>query len=82
MGQSGVAEVDVVVDDAGQQVAACSVNDFVDRHGGVVVALEDFFDAVIVDDERPDETAPFVDERHVLDLRTKVHSLAFLYVFG
>ena len=72
----------VVVDNAGQQVAACSVNDFVDRHGGIVVTLEDFFDAVIVDDERPDETAPFVDERHVLYLRTKVHSLAFLYVFG
>ena len=80
--QSRVAEVHVVVDDARQQVAACAVDDFVDGCERSGIAFNDFFNAVVVNDQRACKAAALVDKGHVLYLSAEVHVFSFFMCFG
>ena len=75
--QSGIAEVDMGVNDAGQEVTARCVDHFVGRRGRFGAAFEDFGDGVVLNDERPDKTAVLIDERGVLYVNLTVHIQEF-----
>lgn len=74
MGKSGVAEVDVVVDDAGEDIATGGIEHLVGgKFGFAVEAFEHFGNALIVDDDAANEFTAFVDDGGVLDVYTTVH---------
>ena len=76
VGKSGVAEVNVVVDDAGEDVAACGVEHLVGgKFGFAVEAFEHFGNALVIDDDAANEFTAFVDDGGVLDVYTTVHGV-------
>ena len=65
----------MIVNDAGEHVAARSVDRLIDGDGTLPVrSFNDFLDAVIVNDECTEETPSLVDHRHVLYLDTQMHN--------
>ena len=76
MGKSGVAEVNVVVDDAGEDIATGGIEHLVGgKFGFAVEAFEYFGNALIVDDDAAYEFTAFVDDGSVLDVYTTVHGV-------
>ncbi len=76
MGKSGVAEVNVVVDDAGEDIATGGIEHLVGgKFGFAVEAFEYFGNALIVDDDAAYEFTAFVDDGGVLDVNTTVHGV-------
>ena len=74
VGKSGVAEVNVVVDDAGEDIATGGIEHLVGgKFGFAVEAFEHFGYAFVVDDDAAYEFTAFVDDGGVLDVNTTVH---------
>ena len=64
--QSGLTEVNVFIDYAGQDVSPIEVNRLLRRNSGLRIApLQDLLDAVVVNEHRAQELATLVDEYRV-----------------
>ena len=71
VGHSWFAKVYVGIDDAGQHIAPCGVDDFVEgtlRAG--IASFDDFHDVAVVDDDGAVERAAFIDDGSSLNQRS------------